>query len=158
MYGYQANRFFFSVVLAAHIGIFESAFIPSQLQIATASLCMYELWKSVCVSLQSENFLSCFWMWSNQNEIRLWIKIWIWRSKNERKLIYHLVHFICFTKGDIGVQGGSVAYSSPPGCLLQTWTWPSDRATALCGMTVEVLEQDRGTVFHPPGPSHSVGG
>lgn len=39
--------FSLSAVPAAHVGVFESAFVPSQLQIATALFSICALWKVV---------------------------------------------------------------------------------------------------------------
>lgn len=53
--------FFLLVVPAAHVGAFERAFVPSQLQIATALLSMCALQTAVYllgVSIYSELFLN----------------------------------------------------------------------------------------------------
>ena len=49
---------------------FESTFSPSQLQTALAPPALYAFWKeSSLYRLEARVILSCFWMWSTQNEI-----------------------------------------------------------------------------------------
>lgn len=57
-----------SVVPAGHVGVLESAFVPSQLQIAKALLSIYAWWKAMYLSPQSENW---FWVVFEYGQIEM---------------------------------------------------------------------------------------